>query len=105
MIITNLRDTRIEPTWAPSAWIITDGTQEATLTVMWEWGKGTELYKKPPILPGETQGWTFLAYPIDKGWWVKAIEWTSKLTGTHRYELPKPNMSLREFNYVDCDNQ
>ncbi len=102
MIITNLRDTAIDTNWKPWAWILTDGTQERIDEVAWEWTGGAGFYKKPVIQPGETQGWTFLAYPLDKGWWVKAAQFNSKISGMLTFPFPKPNMSLRDFNYVDC---
>jgi hypothetical protein len=105
MILTNLDDKPIQPPWGPSRWILTDGINQAVETISGQWVlRGQPPFPQPPIQPGETQGWTFLVYPLDKGWWVMAIEWDYE-GRTYRQDLPKPNMALREYNYVDCESQ
>jgi hypothetical protein len=103
MIVTNLGAEPIQPPWKPSAWVVTDGAKEWYSAWNWEWRNQTgTAYPQPSIAPSETKGWTWINYPLAKGEWVKAIEWYYKDKVYHQ-DLPKPNMSLREYNYVNCD--
>jgi hypothetical protein len=106
MIVTNLGDKPIQPPWLPSRWILTDGVSELVETYAWQWilRANPTPFPQPPIQPGETQGWTWMVYPLQKGWWVAAIEWDYD-GETYRQDLPKPNMALKEYNYVDCEHQ
>jgi hypothetical protein len=103
MVVTNLSEKSIPAPWKPSKWILTDGASQLEDKIMWAWTDRTgRTIVQPPILPGATQGWTWLAYPLDKGWWVTAAVWDYD-GKTYRQDFAKPNMSLREFNYVDCN--
>jgi hypothetical protein len=68
---------------------------------MWQWiSTKTGFYEQPTIQPGASAGWTYLAYPLQEGEWVKAaeFEWNGV---TYREEF-----DLGEFgdahNYVVC---
>jgi hypothetical protein len=108
MILTNLGDKPIQPPWKPSRWILTDGINqaEAVETKTWQWVylRNPTPFPQPVIQPGEMQGWTWMVYPIEKGWWVAAIEWDYE-GKTYRQDLPKPNIVFGDFNYVDCESQ
>jgi hypothetical protein len=102
MIITNLSQKTIPAPWKPTRWLFTDGTSQLADTRKWVWtAPGGKFYVQPPIEPGATQGWTWIAFPLEKGWWVEGAEW--EYDGqTYRNEFPKPNISLRDFNYINC---
>lgn len=100
MYITNRSQLPVEPPWRPKRWIITDGGNEYVNDVMWQWGGRTGLYRQPVISPGQSAGWTFLAFPIDRNQWVKAVEfvWNDQV---YRQEFdlgPYGN----SYNYKDC---
>lgn len=106
MIVTNLDDKPIQPPWMPSRWILTDGVSQVIETYSWQWvyARDPRFFPQPVIQLGEMQGWTWLVYPIEKGWWVAAIEWDYE-GKTYRQDLPKPNIVFGDFNYVDCESQ
>lgn len=91
----------VEPQWKPNRWIITNGTDEMISDLSWQWGSrdgGT--YRQPTIYPGQVSGWTWMAFPLQYGEWVKAVEfvWGGE---TYRQEFdlgPYGNA----YNYVDC---
>lgn len=65
----------VTPPWSPARWIITDGVNERASELIWEWGHvQTGLYDQPTIAPGQSAGWTFMAFPIERDEWVKAVE-------------------------------
>ena len=101
MVITNQTKGKTpEPPWMPERWIITDGNAEWEETCAWQWVpvRG-DPWEQPPIGPGATASWTWMAYPLSRGAWVKAAEFTA-WGHTYRFEFPKP--SLGDFNYHDC---
>jgi len=101
MYITNNSDKPVEPPWRPRRWIITDGRQEYISDLMWQWvHKRTGAYKQPPIYPGQTAGWTFMAFPLDAGQWVKAaeFEWNGQV---YRQEFDLGPVG-NSYNYIDC---
>jgi hypothetical protein len=104
MVITNqTADKTLEPLWRPDRWIVTDGSTEWEETYAWQYGKReggvVKTYPQPPIVPGDTQTWTWVCYPMPRGAWVKAAEFTA-WGQTYRFEFPKP--APGEFNYVNC---
>jgi hypothetical protein len=101
LFIKNLSGQSIEPPWRVVSWVITDGVKERVDTRVWEWvPRGGGFYEQPVIDPGGAAGWTFLAYPLQKGEWVKSAQARWK-GGTYRQEF-----DLGKFgdahNYVDC---
>jgi hypothetical protein len=101
MYIKNNGNTPVEPPWNPKRWIITDGNQEYVSDLMWQWiDRRSGAYKQPIIGPGQMAGWTFIASPIDRNQWVKAVEfeWNNQLY-RQEFELgPWGNA----YNYKDC---
>lgn len=103
MIVTNRGSDAILPPWKPTRWLITgDGSSFRVEVRIWQWGQRGQTFAQPTIAPGATEGWTWMAYPLNQGEWVGAVEWEHG-GKTYRNDLPKPNMSLREYNYVNCD--
>ena len=105
MIIKNNSQHTNEPFWAPSRWFITgDGVAKRMDTYAWQWGYWRDgearAYAQPPIGPGESVRWTFMAFPIERWEWVVALEYDA-LDETYRTEIPKPSYP-GEFNYLDC---
>jgi len=101
MYIKNLGQTPVEPPWQPTRWIITDGEREYISDLMWQWvSRRTGFYKQPVIEPGQSAGWTFLAFPIDRHQWVKAVEfeWNGQL---YRQEFDLGPFG-NAHNYKDC---
>ena len=101
MFIKNNSQTPIEPPWQPKRWIITDGHTDVISDVMWQWvSRRSGFYQQPTIQPGQSAGWTFLAFPIDRNQWLKAVEfvWNGQV---YRQEF-----NLGQFgnahNYKDC---
>jgi len=104
MVITNhSKDKTIEPLWRPARWIVTNGSQEWEETYAWQWvrreGGSVKEYPQPPIVPGATQSWTWLCFPIPRGAWVKAAEFRA-WDQSYWFEFPKPEIG--DFNYYDC---
>jgi hypothetical protein len=100
MYITNHGDKPVTPPWEPYRWIITDGNQDVESGLVWQWGGWSGLYQQPEIQPGQSNGWTFLAFPIGRNQWVKAVEfvWNGQ---TYRQDFdlgPYGNA----YNYKDC---
>jgi hypothetical protein len=101
MYIKNLGDTPVEPPWKPARWIITDGESDYISDLMWQWiNPRTGFYEQPTIQPGESAGWTFLAFPIDRNQWVKAaeFEWNGQI---YRQEFDLGQFG-NAHNYGDC---
>jgi hypothetical protein len=101
LYIKNLGDTPVEAPWKPTRWVITDGENEYVSDVMWEWvSRATGFYDQPTIQPGESAGWTFLAFPIDRNQWVKAVEfeWNGQF---YRQEFDLGPFG-NAHNYKDC---
>lgn len=90
-----------EQAWEPSRWIITDGAKDWTDTRNWEWRRSEgEFYEVPPVAPGGRAEFTFLAFPIPYGAWVKAVEYVDPWGNLYRQDFAKPEPG--QFNYVDC---
>ncbi|MGQ9585872.1 MAG: hypothetical protein ACUVXG_10795 [Anaerolineae bacterium] len=101
LFIKNLGDKPIEPPWQPRRWIITDGTNESANDLMWQWApKKGMLYEQPVIQPGQTAGWTFVCFPVERNQWVKAIEfeWEGVM---YRGEFDLGPLGIAD-NYKDC---
>ena len=101
MYITNNGTDPIEPTWKPTRWIITDGTNEMVNDRMWQWiSRYSGVYAQPTIFPGQKAGWTWVAMPVGPGEWVKAVEYE------HNGQLYRQEFDLgphgNAYNYVDC---
>jgi hypothetical protein len=104
MVITNhTANKTLDSPWLPDRWIVTDGQSAWEETYAWQWGiregSAFKAFPQPPIVPGATQSWTWLCFPIPRGAWVKAAEFTA-WGHTYRFEFPKPNYG--DFNYSDC---
>lgn len=101
MYITNNSQVPIEPPWKPKRWVITDGVNDYINDLMWQWvSRSTGFYDQPIIQPGASAGWTFLAFPVDRNQWMKAVEfvWNDQV---YRQEFdlgPYGN----SYNYKDC---
>jgi uncharacterized protein YraI len=101
MYIKNNSPTPIEPRWQPKRWIITDGKTDVINDVMWQWvDRRSGFYEQPVIQPGQSAGWTFLAFPIDRYQWVKAVEFVRD------GQVYRQAFDLGQFgnayNYKDC---
>lgn len=99
--IKNLGTEPIIPPWMPTRWIVTNGVDEHELTYMWQWvPRSRQLYEQPVIQPLASAGWTYMAYPLEQGEWVKAAEFEYNGV-TYRQEF-----DLGDFgdahNYVAC---
>ena len=101
MVVTNqTTGETLSAPWLPDRWIVTNGKSEWEETYAWQWAPaGGSVYEQPPIGPGATKSWTWLCYPVPKGAWVKAVEFTA-WGHTYRFDFPKPNYG--DFNYYDC---
>ena len=100
MYITNNGSVPVEPPWKPKRWIITDGANDFINDIMWQWGDYNGLYDQPMIQPGQSVGWTFLAFPVDRNQWVRAVEF-ERDGNIYRGEFdlgPYGN----SYNYQDC---
>lgn len=100
LYIKNNSTTPVEPPWKPKRWIITDGTNEFVNDLMWQWGNREGLFDQPIIQPGQSAGWTFGAFPIDRNQWVRAVEF-EKDGNIYRSEFdlgPYGN----SYNFQDC---
>ena len=101
MYIKNNGSKPVTPPWRPTRWIITDGTADYVNGIIWQWvDPRTGFYEQPVIHPGESAGWTFLAFPIDRNQWLKAVEFTwNGQTYRQTFDLgPFGNA----YNYKDC---
>lgn len=113
-VIQNSSSDTLQPPWMPSRWIITGGEENREDTRSWDWYAirdeywgidhwrltDSSLTERPPVTPGSTVSWTFVAFPIERWEWVKAVEFEG-WGRTYRIELPKPSYD-GEFNYYDC---
>jgi hypothetical protein len=103
MYIKNNGTEPVEPPWRPSRWIITDGQNDYVNDIMWQWvSRRTGFYKQPTINPGESAGWTFLCFPIERDQWVKAVEFDYK--GQHYRQTFDLGPYNNNYNYQDCGN-
>lgn len=101
LYIKNNSSGPVQPPWSPARWIITDGANERVSELIWEWGHvQTGLYDQPSIAPGQSAGWTFMAFPIERDEWVKAVEfeWQGQRYRTEFDLGPYGNA----HNYLDC---
>jgi hypothetical protein len=101
MFVANHSQVSVQPPWKPLRWIITDGANERVSDLIWEWGHvQTGLYSQPIIAPGQSAGWTFMAFPIERDEWVKAAEfgWQGQVYRTE-FDLGKFGNT---YNYTDC---
>lgn len=98
--IINNSSLPVEPYWRPSHWTITDGVNVRQDDKAWIWIVGGKRYEQPIIQPGASATWTFMAYPLNKGEWVKAAEFE---WGGHTY---RAEFDLGPYgdahNYVNC---
>lgn len=87
--------------WAPTRWILTDGSREWVDEYAWQWGRGgQDLFQRPDLPPGAKSEWTWMAQPIPYGAWVKAVEYVDPWGNLYRQDFAKPEPG--QFNYVDC---
>lgn len=101
MFIRNNSQAPLTPPWQPSRWILTDGAQERQSELVWQWVKGRgQFYPQPVIGPGQVAGWTFLALPVERNEWVRAVEfaWQGQ---TYRQEFSLGPLGNAD-NYRDC---
>lgn len=101
MFIKNNSDASIPAPWHPTRWIITNGREDSILDLWWVWtDEGGQHIAQGPIPPGQTAGWTFMAFPLDRDQWVKAVEyiWNGH---TYRHELDLGPLRNND-NYKDC---
>lgn len=100
MYITNNGTTPLEPPYKPKRWIITDGANDFINDIMWQWTGREGFYDQPVIQPGESVGWTFVAFPVDRNQWVRAVEfeWDGQ-TYRGAFDLGPYGNS---YNYADC---
>lgn len=101
MYIKNNGTEPVEPPWQPTRWIITDGQNDYVNDVQWQWvSRSTGFYDQPTIYPGQSAGWTFLAFPIDRNQWLKAVEYE------YKGQLYRQEFDLGPYknndNYQDC---
>jgi hypothetical protein len=104
MIIKNNSDKTVEAPWKPSRWIIANWRnpdEERVSRSVWEWvDRNTGFYPEPVIPPGGTARWTYLAFPLHRWEYVKAVEF-DRWDQTYRFELPRPAYG-GEYNMWDC---
>lgn len=101
MFIKNNSSEPVQPPWSPQRWIITDGANERASDLVWEWGHVQPQPNNQPIIaPGQSAGWTFMAFPIERNEWVKAVEfaWQGQVYRTEFDLGPLRNA----HNYKDC---
>ena len=102
MFIRNDGTEPVSPPWEPTRWFITDGVTDSISDANWQWlsrGSGT-FYPQPTIQPGSGAGWTFIAFPVDRNQWVKAVEFV------YKDEVFRQEFDLGPYgnahNYKDC---
>ncbi len=81
LFIRNNSQQPINPPWRPKSWTITNGTNDRSSELVWEWVSArTGAFQQPIIHPGQVAGWTFVAFPIERDEWVKGVtfEWNSQ---------------------------
>jgi len=101
MYVKNNSKTPVEPPWRPKRWIITDGHTDVISGLMWQWvSRRSGFYEQPTIQPGQSAGWTFMAFPIDRTQWLKAVEfvWNGQV---YRQEFDLGQFG-NAHNYKDC---
>lgn len=101
MYITNLGTEPVAPPWSPTRWIITDGVNEMVNDHMWQWiSRYSGRYEQPTIYPGQNAGWTWMAMPVGRNEWVKAVEFE------YGGQLYRTEFDLGPYgnahNYRDC---
>ena len=101
MFIKNNTDAPIPTPWHPTRWIITNGRDDSVLDLWWTWGSAQgQWIQQGPIPPGQTAGWTFMAFPLDRDQWVKAVEYIRN-GQVYRY-TPDLGPLRNNFNFKDC---
>ena len=103
MVLTNNSDKNVEAPWKPNRWIVANyrnPQEERVSPIAWEWVSRKGFYPEPLIAPGGTARWTYLAFPLDRWEYVKAVEF-DRWDHTYRFELPRPAYG-GEYNMWDC---
>ena len=98
------------PIWKPTRWIITDGVNEMVNDQMWQWiDRRSGAYAQPAIYPGQSVGWTWIAMPVGRNEWVKAVEYEYKghlyrkefdlgpFGNAYNYKLCGPDRAHQEY--------
>lgn len=87
--------------WAPTRWILTDGTREWVDEYAWQWDiSNHHLMRRPDLAPGAQSEWTWMAWPVPYGAWVKSIEYVDQWGNLYRQDLPKPEIG--QMNFEEC---
>ena len=100
MFIKNNGSEPVVPPWKVKRWIMTDGVTDSVSDLVWEWTGGSSLYAQPTIQPGQSAGWTFVGFPIERSQWIKAVEfvWNGQV---YRQEFDLGQFG-NAHNYKDC---
>jgi hypothetical protein len=101
MFIKNNGSAPLAPPWRVSRWIITDGQKDVVSGLVWQWVSGRgDFYKQPTIQSGQSAGWTFIGFPVDRNQWVKAVEFVRN-GQVYRQEFDLGTFR-NNYNYQDC---
>ena len=100
MFIKNNGSEPVVPPWRVTRWIITDGVTDSVSGLVWQWTGRSGFYAQPTIQPGQSAGWTFIGFPIDRHQWMKAVEfvWNGQV---YRQEFDLGQFG-NAHNYKDC---
>lgn len=102
MFITNTSGETIVAPWKPTRWLIANGDQSRESTEMRQWcDRKTGCYPQPDLLPGGSEGWTWITGRVEMAEWVQAVEW--EYNGqTYRQEFENNAFNRAEWNYRAC---
>jgi hypothetical protein len=103
MSITNNSDKTLEPPWKPVMWTFANWHNPEEVrydSKVWEWGQRGKEFNEPPIAPGGTGYWTYMAFPIARWEYVKAAAFYSG-DQEYNFEFPRPRYA-GEYNFKDC---
>jgi hypothetical protein len=104
MTIKDNSDRVLEAPWRPTRWIIANWRNpDETIETdwVWEWiDPNHNFYPEPNIPPGGIAGWTYLAFPVQRWEYVKAVEF-ERWDKTYRFEFQRPSRR-GDMNFYDC---
>lgn len=102
LFIGNNSSDAVTAPWKPTRWLISDGSQTKESSEMREWCGWKGCYAQPDVLPGGSEGWTWVTGRVEMTEWVQAVEW--EYNGqTYRQEFENNAINRSEWNYRACE--
>ncbi len=102
LFISNTSNQTVIAPWEPTRWFIASGESSRESTEMLQWcNRFSGCYPQPDVLPGSSEGWTWVTGRVELYEWVQAVEW--EYNGQlYRQEFENNAINRAEWNYRAC---